>query len=74
MTKSKKGRKRRAGVQGVVWTPIRCPHCMSDAFSTHHTNKRTGVRYHVCAECQDRFKSIEDESPDRIRPLVRRAE
>lgn len=48
--------------------PIRCPRCASANTSVRHTAAKP-VRYHACADCGQRFKSIE--KPIRGEPLLK---
>lgn len=54
------------GVNGIypciVWNPIRCPKCGS-LNATGKGVKKSGLRYHQCADCGTRFKSKEAPPP-----------
>lgn len=46
-----------AGLVCVAWLPIRCPHCKSKHQRNYKTKGR--LRYHLCQDCGQRFKSYE---------------
>ena len=45
------------GLVCVAWLPIRCPHCKSKHQRNYKTRGR--LRYHLCQDCGERFKSLE---------------
>lgn len=45
------------GLVCVAWLPIRCPHCHSKHQRNYKTRGR--LRYHLCQDCRERFKSLE---------------
>jgi len=49
------------GLACVAWIPIRCPHCASKHQNNYKTRGR--LRYHLCQDCGERFKSLEIEAP-----------
>ena len=45
--------------EGVVFHPIRCPKCKSKNVRCDKTV--LPIRYHICKDCGNRFKSVEAE-------------
>jgi transposase-like protein len=49
------------GRRVVQWEPIACPYCGSREHVVYGRDRGGRVRYHLCTDCDRRFKSYEKE-------------